>query len=263
MDDSTAEKLFPPTPRRREQARREGRVPRSASLTASIVTLSLLATLRYAGGWFVRQVESTGGRVLEQGAWVSLKDVDPVGELQQTALRGLALLAPWLGVLVLTAAGMQWLQGGWLFLPQRLTEGADRLFSGGTDSAERARRAAWGLLQLVGVVAVAAWRVQTRIGVWSRLATLPLADSLREVATETLDLGLYAVGALALLGVVDYGWNWWRHERSLWMTLDELRQEMQDDAGGKRAPRTTPEPRETTEVASSGFVVQERSSQPA
>ncbi|MFO0904558.1 MAG: EscU/YscU/HrcU family type III secretion system export apparatus switch protein [Pirellulales bacterium] len=234
MDDATADKMFPPTPRRREQARREGRAPRSASLVGAAAALGLFAALRYGGATFMRQLETTGARAWEGGAWVSLSEADPVGELQLTVVRGLALVAPWLGILMASAAALHWLQAGWMLRPERLVEGAARLGSGLGDPTEQGGRAAWGLAQMIAVVAVAVWRSSSRLTHWTRLAGMPLESAMRSAAAEVLDLGLYVAGVLAVLGIVDYGWRWWRHERSLWMTLEELKQEMKEDAGGRR-----------------------------
>ena len=140
-------------------------------LVGAVAAFGLLASLRYAGGLFIGWLETTGSRPWERGAWVSLADADLVSELQGTLLRGLLLLAPWLGILIVCAIGLHWLQAGWMFRPERLVEGGTRLFHGAGDATERGGRAAWGFLQMVAVVSVAAWRVHARVGDWNRRGT--------------------------------------------------------------------------------------------
>jgi flagellar biosynthetic protein FlhB len=39
---------------------------------------------------------------------------------------------------------------------------------------------------------------------------------------------------MVLIGFAEYGVQWWRHERSLMMTDDELREEMKSSTGDPR-----------------------------
>jgi flagellar biosynthesis protein FlhB len=58
------------------------------------------------------------------------------------------------------------------------------------------------------------------------------------VACAVTETGVYAGGLLVVIGLADYGWSWWRLERSLWMTTEEMREEMRSDSARHRPRRT-------------------------
>lgn len=232
---SDEERTERPTPERRQDARREGRVARSRDLT---IAASLLGVFLALEGWgplladrclvFTRGLldqVNVAPKVL-QGPELAELGTDLVFFLAYCALPvALASCA-----LVLAAhAG----QGAWVFVPHLMTpqlgrvnplEGIARLVS----SRSWLRGLFAGLKLLV--VGVLLWQV-----VCSWLATGGPAVN-RAAGWKVLWEGLVGFGvrlssSLVLLALLEYSAQRWLHERSLRMTRNEIREEAQRQEG--------------------------------
>ncbi len=104
-----------PTPRRLQEARRRGEVPRSRDLSAALVTLAGGVGLTLLGG-------AVGGRLLAlvansmsftRGAAMDAGQILPA--LGTASLQGLLAMAPILGLLLAAALLAPLLIGGWNF----------------------------------------------------------------------------------------------------------------------------------------------------
>lgn len=238
MDDSDADKIFPPTPRRREQARREGRFPHSRSLASALTLLVFFLALRHGGHYLWQGLESIGLELWARGAWIRVDEGSPVESSRSSLMATAITLSPWLLLLLGLAAATQFLQIGFQYRPERLTGGGSRLFSGGgSDLPERLGDTCWKLGQFLVVGFVAFRSLATRMHDWAAITNLPLTAACQQLADETLTVGLHASGTLVAMGLIDFAWRWWRHEQSLWMTREELQEEMKSEAKASR-PRT-------------------------
>jgi len=235
MADQHGEKSQDPTPHRRQKAREEGQVARSQDLASAAAllagTLALMASgtqlatffARYARGqlggeaWLQADVASTAAH-----CWAVL------GELAWCVL-------PTLGFVVLAAAAVQLAQVGFLFLPSKLLPDADRVNPlrgfGRVFSAANAVRLVLGLFKLTAIAAVALVYLYGERGKILGLTALEppeIAAYLTEVALwTTLKVGV----ALLVLALLDYGFQYWRHEQDLKMTPQEVREELKNLEG--------------------------------
>lgn len=84
----------------------------------------------------------------------------------------------------------------------------------------------------VAFVGVAAWWVLSDRGAQIAL----LGDGLLSQSVSTawgiaIELLIAAASVLLLIGALDYGWQWWRNEKMLRMSREELKREQKDDTG--------------------------------
>jgi flagellar biosynthetic protein FlhB len=223
------------TPRRREEAREEGQVALSADLSTGLVLLAGLAVMAVAA-----QSMAVGllGHVRFDLLHIWTGDFTP--ERVQSMFvsqfgRGMGLIGAIVGLVFVVALGMGVLQVGVHFVPglaafkwERLApaNGWSRMFSAG--SAFR------GLLALVKVAIVAGvlyWVLQGRATQIAGLTDASLASSTHQAWSIAVRLALAVAGALAILGLVDYLFQHWRHEQSLKMTRQELKEELKREEG--------------------------------
>jgi flagellar biosynthesis protein FlhB len=161
MSEPQGEKIHPPTPRRRQQARQQGQVARSRDLVAAGVLLAGLAVVWMRGGDLTQWL---GGLAVEQlggDARVSA-DADFAADLgRQTLFRLGVVILPALGVLMLAAIASQVGQFGVLYLPEKLAPDMQRLSPAAgwrrIWAADNWVRTGFGLLKLLAVLSVAAW----------------------------------------------------------------------------------------------------------
>ncbi len=136
MADDFADKTHAPTPRRREQARRDGQVAQSQDLGSVVLLLGSLAALLLVGGGLVEFLVGLLRASLGGDAWESWRHTEGGGAQivagQWSALMpalGRVLLPVLAGAALVTAAA-QWWQTGFLFQPQRIVPDLSRLNPG-------------------------------------------------------------------------------------------------------------------------------------
>jgi len=239
-DWNSQERTEQPTQARREEARRQGQIPRSRDLTVAVSLLAGFAGLHCSGPWLLERARDTV--LFFIGQMSSASETLTAGNLGSLAAAGCASLA--LGLLPLsiftcgafTAASV--LQAGLLVRPEsvqpdlaRLSihEGIRRLFS-----VRSLSRGLFAGLKLLAVAAAAAWLL---LGAWD-LFMGPIGEVLRKSAGSAADLkpwhdwcrGLSDVGlkislVLVALGCLEYLFERWQHERDLRMTRSEIEEE--------------------------------------
>ncbi len=233
---SAQERTESPTPRRRQQAREEGRVARSPEVSAAVVLLAGTAALASVAGTgpaehVVRLLREgaqalSAGPLTAAGATAWLRSL-VLGLLLALLPFGLALTATVVLVNVLQTRGLVSLKP---LLPDwsRVSpaSGLKRLAS--LDAPVSLLKA---LLKLAALGLVT-WLVLRRG--WADLTALPQADPAVMLGVlRSLVLRLAFATGLAFLVVagLDYGFQVFRHERSLRMTRDELIREQRETEG--------------------------------
>jgi flagellar biosynthetic protein FlhB len=142
-------------------------------------------------------------------------------------------MAPiFLGCLCVTLA-VHFAQAGFRWNPQRLGLDWGRLFARGGHrfSPETFFGVFQGVLRLVLVVAVVFGGIWHRMGEISAWGQLPLLQGFEAAWRFFLGMGWTLGFGWLLLAGVDFGWQWWVHERRLWMSDSELREELKESQG--------------------------------
>lgn len=227
MADDFQDKTEAPTPRRLEEARAEGRVPRSTDLAAAIGVLASLLLLKSLGGSILEQL-LVMTRNLGNSANPSLSDL-PSATLLYVRLTAWALL-PFLIILTVISASTLAAQSGVVLAWKKLTpelgrvnplKGFQRLLS-----TESLVRLILNLLKIGMLLACAAYSLPGRLSGIISLGTAAAAGAW-DAATELIyRLALNLALVMLLLGILDYIWQRWQLMKSLRMTKQELREEL-------------------------------------
>lgn len=235
MPDQDAEKTHDATPHRRQEARDQGEIARSADLAAGMVLVSALGLLYV---WWPTLLDFLGGYAsLQLGgdAWLT---ADP--ETFVVRMRGLLweltkVLGPLFGLVVLAGIGANLMQFGILFLPEKLAPdlkridplaAAMRIFS-----MQNLVKLGFGMLKIVLVVAIAYYELKDQYDDVLALAALSLPQTAVFAISVLFWTTFKIAAALLLLALLDFGFQWWRHEQDLKMTTQELREEMKNTQG--------------------------------
>jgi flagellar biosynthetic protein FlhB len=232
MSESMGDKTFEPTPHRRQQARLQGHVARSSDLCSAGVLLLGLAILMMLGGGVAEFLMSYCRQQL--GGEASLTpDADFAIHHWMTTLWGLGrCLLPILGLLLLAGVAVNVAQIGILFLPEKLSpdparidplQGMQRLFS-----VNNAVRVGFGLLKTAVVLAAAFIVVYGQREAIVQLAQLEAPQLALQATRILMWTAIKVGGALLLLSILDFAYQWWKHEQDLKMTPQELREELRD-----------------------------------
>ncbi len=242
MAEFTDEKTLDPTPHRRQRARAEGQIPRSADFTSAGLLLGGLVVLVFTGGALVEFLARMLVDALGGSSWMhTIRSGSPADPQTMAAqwnplMQGLGkVLLPPLALVALLAVALNVVQTGFLFLPGKLAPDAERLnplaglrriVSGGSGV-----RLTLGVLKLAVIGAVAFGSVYQRRAELATVGELELPRMAAFLWDLCLWTSLKVGSALLILAVVDYGYQRLRHERELRMTPQELREEMRNVQG--------------------------------
>lgn len=225
--DDADEKTEQPTARRREEAREEGQIARSADLTAAVGLLAGLLLLKTFGG---RMVGGLLDLIRALGNSPAVTSADLLPWIKKVSLAAAEIMLPFLALLlVITVAGTA-AQSGLLLTWKRLTPkpdrvspvtGVKRLFS-----ADVLSRLGLGLLKMTCVAGIAYLTIVGRLGTVLSAGGLHAGGVFGLGAEVVFDLALRLAAVLLVLGIVDYLIQRWRLERQLRMTKQEVRDEL-------------------------------------
>ncbi|MCE3264784.1 MAG: flagellar biosynthesis protein FlhB [Pseudoduganella sp.] len=234
-EDSDAEKTEPASPRRLEQAREEGDVPRSREVATFTVLMAAGAGLWMTGAGLVREMS----RSLTSGLSLTREQVFNPDVLINRILVDvvqvmLACLPVGVAVMVVALASPL-LVGGWLFSSKAFTpnfmklnplKGLGNMFS--TNSLVELVKAIVKSI-VVGVVAymVISRQQQEVIGLLSE----PLHMSSAHVMDMLAFSFIVIVGALGLIAAIDAPYQMWHYANKMKMTRQEVIQESKESDG--------------------------------
>jgi flagellar biosynthesis protein FlhB len=235
MAEPAQERTEQPTPKRLEEARRRGQVPRSPELTTAAVVLVAGIGLHFFGSDV-----ASGLRGLMQSDLALSREqtLDPawlVPSLEASIARALAALTPILGLTLVAALLAPLTLGGWNFSFEALVpdftrlaplNGLQRVFS--VRSLVELGKA-FAKFALVATVAVAfLWH---NTGQLLALGAEPLRVAIADAATLGSHALLALAASLAIIAGVDVPWQLWNYKQRLRMTRQEVREELREHEG--------------------------------
>jgi len=234
-ENEGSEKTERATPKRLEEARKKGQVPRSADLSAAIVSLIGAGFLYLFGAGAANEMLS----VMRDG--LSVTSVDLMQSdvlLRHTAdqfVHGFLAVVPLMGVLVLAAVAAPALIGGWNFSSEALAfkgerinplAGIGRMFS--VRSLVELIKAIGKFVFVGGIGCIVVWSQSEAL---MGLARQPIEVAILEATKITAYASLLMAASLSLIAIIDAPFQLWRFGEDMKMSRDDVRQEMKESDG--------------------------------
>jgi flagellar biosynthetic protein FlhB len=234
-DASDADRTEDATPRHRDEAHEEGRIPRSQELTVATSLLASAVMLTVLTPFAGRGLFEIMGHGLASIGSVSLDSASATALLRETAVKAfgamlgliVAMAAASFAVAALQARGVVSLKP---IMPQlsRISPAANakNLF-GGRPIVELLK--SLGKLLIVGIAVYASIRAALPDAiVLSQTSQLGLVFVVKKYAVRMLAT---AGGSYLVLAGADYIWQWWQFEKSIRMTKEQVKQEFKQNDG--------------------------------
>jgi flagellar biosynthetic protein FlhB len=232
---SNAERTEDATPRRREDARNDGRVPKSQELTVAMSLLGSAVVLSALTPFAAHGLFAIMGHGLSNLASTTLDGQSAVALLRETAYRTFVAM---IGLILAMGAAsfvMAALQARGVMSLKPITPQFSRI-----NPVENAKnligmRQIVELLKSLGKLVIVGGAVYMAIK-----AALPDAIALSQesqlgflfvVKKYAVRMLASAGGAYLALAGADYIWQWWQYEKSLRMTKEEVKQEFKQNDG--------------------------------
>jgi flagellar biosynthetic protein FlhB len=224
-----------PTPRRREEARRQGQVPFSAELVGSVVLLAGVIGITNLGPAIGTAMSDVFRHDLPRLFHAEFGTEDARILIGRVAARMLLAMAPLFGVLMAVGIAASLAQVGFQINTEKLEPKFDKLNPAtGWQRLFSMAAVVRGLLTVLKVVALAVVAyvvLEPRAGVVTTISRDRLAGAVPAAWALVLRLAVYLSAAVALVAVIDYVYQRRKFEQSLRMTKQELKEEMKQEEG--------------------------------
>ena len=223
------------TPRRREQARAEGQVAYSGDLMIGAVCFVVAILMKWQGPTVLSRAAE-----LMRVAISRLHESDwTVVETQASAAWIMGGVAACCLTPLLIVWGLQWAVGfaqtGFHWRVEALELKWDRLSieQGWSRIASGAsiQKLAITTSKLLLVLGLIGWRVSLDWPVIRSLGRLPMRQGLVHTSLIVSRTMLWMSIAMLIVGLADYALQWWKHERQIKMTREEMKQEGREEQG--------------------------------
>ena len=234
-EDSDLEKTEPASPRRLEQAREEGDIPRSRELATCTVLLAAGIGLWVLGGDLVNRINHmlASGLTLEREQAFDFDLL--VMRLAASIVDLLIGFAPFALLLMLVAAASPILIGGWLFSGKALQPNFGRLNPlkglGNMISTRSAVELVKAIAKALLVGTVSWFVISSQMEELLSLTLDPLTTGSAHVGSMLLTSFITIVCSLVLIALIDVPYQLWHYSNKLKMTREEVRQESKESDG--------------------------------
>lgn len=223
------------TPRRRQKAREEGSVPRSADFDSAILLWgNFFLFLGLGGATLALMVQQVAHflQLARPGALAEAGLVSLLGDVLQIVGR---LLLPFLGLNLLLALGAGFAQRGFTFSAKPLQPKFDRLNPAQGFKRLFSTKALVDLVKSLAKFALLAWVayavLEPRIPALIATLKLPLGQSMNLFQAAVFALYRNVMLAMLVLAMADFAWQRSSFEKSIRMTKQEVKDEGKDAEG--------------------------------
>lgn len=232
-DTDPSDKTEEATPERRRKARDEGQFPRSKDAGAVAASAAVLLCLLGMAPAIVSAMRIFTLHCFGAGEVVGL-DIRRVGHELLITLSVVILPLGGAAALAGLVAGL--IEAGWHPKPELALPKWERLEPFGKLKQLFSPQAAMAntVLSLARVLVVGwvAYSVLSdALPELTRLLRADLGAGVREVLKVAVRLSMWSILALTVLAAVDYGYNWFKHEKQIRMSRQELKDELHQQEG--------------------------------
>lgn len=229
------EKTEKATPRRRQEARKKGQVFKSVDLNSAVILLVGFTVLYFTTPSMVHYMQEFMVRYFIDRA---LQDFTPasVHEMLLDAVWVMVKVClPVLGAVVVAGLAVTLLQVGFVFSGEPLAmklerlnpvEGFQRIFS------KRALAEFCKSLLKITLVGYVVYTVMVKyLDLFPRFTDMAPVAMLHAVGQIIFEMAVKTGIVLLIIGILDYLYQWWEHEKALRMSKEEVKQEYKQTEG--------------------------------
>lgn len=263
----SSERTEKATPKRREDARKKGQIARRPELSSVIAFLSAIVMLRVTGESLSQRASQFFISTFQRAAVSEPLTPLSVHQIIFDSFSTLAALSVPV-VLAALAAGVagNLAQGGITFTPQALMPKPDafnpvsrlKQTFGSNTPVELVKE----ILKISTLCAVCYGVFSRTIAEAPTLVGIHAGDTFTRMGETAYSLGLRSAGLLLVVAALDYGYGWYKNEKSMRMTKQEIKDEYRQIEGDplvksqrRRAARALTQKRIAAEVPRANVIV--------
>lgn len=234
-EESDLEKTEPASPRKLEQAREQGDVPRSRELATCTLLLGASAAFWFTGGNMIAELNSMLASGLSFDREMAFDMELLLAHAAASIIKLLIAFAPAALILIVVALASPMLIGGWLFSAQALQPNFGRMNPikglGNMVSTRSAVELGKAIAKTI-LIGCIAWTVMKHeIDGVLALSVTPLQSGIEQVGHILLISFTFIVSGLIIIAGIDAPYQMWQHAKKLMMSRQDVRQESKESDG--------------------------------
>ncbi|MCC6850364.1 MAG: flagellar biosynthesis protein FlhB [Deltaproteobacteria bacterium] len=235
MAEDAANRTEEPTPKRREEARADGRIPQSAEITAATVLLAALLAAWRSGDAAIGSLREAMRRSLVA---VSKLDLTPaqLGDVLHGMLQDVAaVVVPILAATAVAGVAATVAQIGFQLHGKRLLPDPSKVSPASGFQRIFSSKGLFDLAKAIVKIALIGWLawklIRAAEGTIVALSGAAPREMLSIAGLEVARLVGWATAILVVLAAADYAWQRRQHHQSLRMTRSEVKDEVRQAEG--------------------------------
>ncbi len=234
-EESFQEKTEQATAKRREKAREEGQVAKSAEIASVLVLLVGICVLFLSGAFFYPRLEEILRGLMQFDTIPRFDRLHCIGLLRQCLVHYFVLVLPLMGAVFIAAFAANYAQVGFQmsskaiapkFSKFNVINGAKRLVS-----LRSMVELTKSVLKLTVIGTVAYFAVRSQVGDILKLYDTDVANIFLFILKGIFKIFLWVLIIMMVLAVADYLYQKWQHEKELRMTKQEVKEEHKEAEG--------------------------------
>jgi flagellar biosynthetic protein FlhB len=229
------ERTEAPTPKRREDARKQGNVSRSQEVVSMGVLLAAVIGLRVIGPQLWSNLQDTLREGLSHPTNQEFTPDSAFAFGQSAGLNALTILAPLFAIIVLAAIALNVGQTGLLLSGAGLKPKMSRVNPGAgikrIISADGLVNLGKALAKMTIIALVVYMSLKSRMAEISSMGSLGVAQATVSLGTLAFDIAIRAAVVLFGLAIADYAWQRRQWMSKLRMSKEDVKQEMKESDG--------------------------------
>lgn len=260
------EKTEKATPKKREDTRKKGQVPKSQDVNTSILLFAMFLLLLVIGGFLQKQFTNMFKHSFQEYISWEVNELNVQQIFLESSIDALITLAPIMGIAIVAGLASNFLQVGFLFTTEPLKmdlkkldpiQGAKKIFS-----ARALVELVKSLLKIGFIGTVTFSILWIRRGDMLEMSQKSLESALSFFGQTTIIMGIAASLLLLIISVIDYTYQRYDHEKNIRMSKQDIKDEYKNIEGDplikskiKERQRQMSQQRMMSEVPSADVVI--------
>ncbi len=236
MAEELGEKTEQPTEKRRKESREKGQVAKSTDLSSAILLTGVVVLLASFGGRIFEGIANAMGMMLDETVLARDLTGSTTGrEALRAFIEAVRWILPIWGILILVAIFGGLIQVGFMLSPKALQPKMERISPikgiGRLFSKRSVVKAILDVLKFAIIFSVGFLVVQSKYDEVIGVALLALGPGVAMSAQIVLELAIWVLVVLIILGIIDFTYQKWQNTEDMKMTRHEVKDERKSTEG--------------------------------
>jgi len=231
------EKTEQPTSRRRTKTREKGSVARSKEINSAIMLFFALCVFAVYGPYLVRQLVSSIRYTFIHFPSIEINATSFQTFAVQRLWFVLKLLIPIYFIFMVVGVVANVAQFGWLYTTKTIFQGFKNFSLNPSKMVKKVFNKSnvvttgINILKLIVLISVAYHTLKHEVVRFPSLVEMPINNALTYIAVMLFKLALRIIALLVIVAIIDFIWEKYKHEKSMKMTKQEVKEEMKQMEG--------------------------------